>query len=66
MVTAGGATRGGGLAAGNIVTLRALYGSQVKIILAEPAALDDAHRSFQAGELLGHAPDNPLNSVAEY
>jgi serine racemase len=56
---------GGGLASGNCVTLRALLGRSVKIILAEPAVLDDAHRSFMAGELLGHAPNNTLNSVAD-
>lgn len=36
-----------------------------QIILAEPAELDDAKRSFDAGELLKHAPDNQLNSVAD-
>ena len=56
---------GGGLASGNITTLRAMYGRNVKIVLAEPAALDDAKRSFQAGKLLGHEPDNPLDSVAD-
>ena len=56
---------GGGLASGNIICLRGLLGDNVKIILAEPAVLDDAKRSFEAGELLKHDPDNKLNSVAD-
>jgi serine racemase len=56
---------GGGLAAGNIITLRALYGNAVKIVLAEPRVLDDAKRSFDARTLLQHAPDNTLDSVAD-
>jgi threonine dehydratase len=56
---------GGGLASGNIITLRALLGDSIKIILAEPAKLDDAKRSFEAGQLLKHAPDNKLDSVAD-
>lgn len=56
---------GGGLASGNIVCLRGLLGHKVKIILAEPSELDDAKRSFDAGELLQHRPDNQLDSVAD-
>eukprot|EP00977_Amphora_coffeiformis_P006451 scaffold1378_cov160-Amphora_coffeaeformis.AAC.7 len=56
---------GGGLAAGNLISLRALLGEKVKIILAEPAVLDDAKRSFESGQLVGHDPDNNLNSVAD-
>jgi serine racemase len=56
---------GGGLAAGNMITLRAMLGDKVKIILAEPSVLDDAKRSFEAKELLKHAPDNKLDSVAD-
>lgn len=56
---------GGGLAAGNTITLRALLGDQVKIILAEPQLMDDAKRSFDAQTLLQHDPDNLLNSVAD-
>jgi len=58
---------GGGLAAGNCMSLRGLLGEKVKIILAEPAQLDDAKRSFTAGQLLGHHdhPDHPLESVAD-
>lgn len=56
---------GGGLAAGNTIALRALLGSNVKIVLAEPAQLDDAKRSFEAQTLLPHAPDNMLDSVAD-
>ena len=56
---------GGGLASGNVITLRALLGDSVKIILAEPAKLDDAKRSFEARQLLKHAPDNNLDSVAD-
>jgi serine racemase len=56
---------GGGLASGNTVTLRAMLGDKVKIILAEPAELADAKRSFEAGQLLKHRPDNKLNSVAD-
>ena len=56
---------GGGLAAGNIITLRALLGDKVKIVLAEPKVLDDAKRSFESKTLLKHDPDNKLNSVAD-
>jgi len=56
---------GGGLASGNLVALRALLGTRVKIVLAEPAVLDDAKRSFEAKELLKHASDNMLDSVAD-
>ena len=56
---------GGGLAAGNTIALRALYGSNVSIVLAEPAVVDDAHRSFHSGTLQGHAPDHPLQTVAD-
>ena len=37
----------------------------MKIILAEPAELDDAHRSFEEGKLLEHSSENKLNSVAD-
>lgn len=37
----------------------------VQIVLAEPTKLDDAKRSFEAGELLKHSPDNKLDSVAD-
>jgi serine racemase len=56
---------GGGLASGNAVALRGILGDKVKIILAEPKEMDDAKRSFDAGERLKHAPDNKLNSVAD-
>lgn len=56
---------GGGLAAGNITSLRHLYGDSVQIVLAEPALLDDAKRSFEAKELLKHDPSNKLLSVAD-
>jgi serine racemase len=56
---------GGGLGAGNTIALRALLGDKVKIILAEPSMLDDAKRSFEAKELLKHAPDNKCDSVAD-
>ena len=56
---------GGGLASGNTITLRALLGDTVKIILAEPQLMDDAKRSFDAKTLLQHHPDNPLVSVAD-
>ena len=56
---------GGGLASGNLISLRALLSSSVKIVLAEPKELDDAYRSFTSGTLLNHAPDNQLNSVAD-
>ena len=54
---------GGGLASGNLVTVRALLGQKVKVILAEPAEMDDAKRSFEAGELVGNDPDK--TSVAD-
>ena len=56
---------GGGLASGNTIALRGLFGNNIKIILAEPSELDDAKRSREAGELLGHHEDNQLNSVAD-
>jgi serine racemase len=56
---------GGGLASGNCIALRALLGDDIKIVLAEPAALDDAKRSFEARHLLSHSPDNKLQSVAD-
>jgi len=56
---------GGGLAAGNTIALRGLLGDKVKIILAEPAEMDDAKRSKESGQLLGHDPDNKLNSCAD-
>jgi serine racemase len=56
---------GGGLAAGNIISLRHLYGDTVRIVLAEPAVLDDAQRSFRAKERLNHDPSNQLLSVAD-
>lgn len=33
--------------------------------MAEPVELNDAKRSFQAGELLKHAPGSKLDSVAD-
>lgn len=58
---------GGGLAAGNTVALRALAAAtpKLRIVLAEPAVLDDAQRSFRSGELLGHTPECTLQSVAD-
>jgi len=56
---------GGGLAAGNTIALRGLLGDEVKIILAEPKELDDAKRSREKGELLGHDKNNKLDSVAD-
>uniref|UniRef100_A0A7S4AAI2 Tryptophan synthase beta chain-like PALP domain-containing protein n=1 Tax=Pseudo-nitzschia australis TaxID=44445 RepID=A0A7S4AAI2_9STRA len=56
---------GGGLASGNCISLRALLGEKLKIILAEPDQLDDAKRSFTEGRLLKHRTDNKLDSVAD-
>jgi serine racemase len=56
---------GGGLASGNTIALRGLFGDNIKIVLAEPKELDDAKRSREAGKLLGHHEDNKLNSVAD-
>jgi serine racemase len=56
---------GGGLAAGNTITLRALLGDKVRIVLVEPEVLDDAKRSFESKALLKHDPNNKLNSVAD-
>jgi serine racemase len=56
---------GGGLAAGNTIALRGMLGDAVRIVLAEPAVLDDAKRSFEAKTLLRHDPANTLNSVAD-
>ena len=56
---------GGGLASGITVALRGILGNNVKIVLAEPASMDDAKRSFDSKTLCRHAPDNPLDSVAD-
>jgi threonine dehydratase len=56
---------GGGLASGNIIYLRGLLGSKIKIILAEPETLNDAKRSFESKTLLKHDPSNTLQSVAD-
>jgi len=56
---------GGGLASGNLVALRGLLAEKVKIVLAEPASMDDAKRSFYSRKLLGHDKSNPLNSIAD-
>ncbi|KAL7575003.1 hypothetical protein ACA910_010820 [Epithemia clementina (nom. ined.)] len=56
---------GGGLASGNLISLRALLSTSVKLVLAEPKQLDDAYRSFTAGQLLQHSPENKLESVAD-
>jgi serine racemase len=56
---------GGGLAAGNAIALRGLLGRDVQIVLAEPDTMDDAKRSFDSQTLCGHAPENPLDSVAD-
>mmetsp|Transcript_31089 Transcript_31089/g.45494 ORF Transcript_31089/g.45494 Transcript_31089/m.45494 type:complete len:392 (-) Transcript_31089:219-1394(-) len=56
---------GGGLASGNIIALRGLLGDSVKIVLAEPQELNDAKRSFYGKSLVGHDPNNLLNSVAD-
>lgn len=56
---------GGGLASGNTITLRAMFGDDITIILAEPQLMDDAKRSFDTKTLLQHHPDNTLNSVAD-
>lgn len=56
---------GGGLASGNIVAFRELYGDKIKIILAEPSEMDDAKRSFESGNLQKHTEGNPLSSVAD-
>merc|ERR1719223_1689252 len=56
---------GGGLASGNTIALRGMLGKNVKIVLAEPAEMDDAHRSFYSQTLVGHDPTNELNSVAD-
>ena len=56
---------GGGLASGIAIALRGILGSTVKIVLAEPASMDDAKRSFDSRTLCRHAPDNLLDSVAD-
>lgn len=56
---------GGGLAAGNIITIRHLMGNSTKIILAEPVKLNDAKRSLELGTIVQHDVDNPLDSVAD-
>eukprot|EP00934_Nitzschia_sp_Nitz4_P004723 Nitzschia sp. Nitz4//scaffold196_size54656//4010//5261//NITZ4_006629-RA/size54656-augustus-gene-0.32-mRNA-1//1//CDS//3329540396//4713//frame0 len=56
---------GGGLASGTAMALRGCLGSKVKIILAEPIMVNDAQRSFQSGEWVGHPPNDPLNTVAD-
>ena len=56
---------GGGLASGNSVALRAAWGDNVKIVLAEPEIVDDAKRSFESGELQGHEGGTAKPSVAD-
>ena len=56
---------GGGLASGNTIALRGMFGSNVRIVLAEPEVLDDAKRSKDAGKLLFHSSTNKLQSVAD-
>eukprot|EP00183_Erythrolobus_madagascarensis_P006393 CAMPEP_0185846520 /NCGR_PEP_ID=MMETSP1354-20130828/2122_1 /TAXON_ID=708628 /ORGANISM="Erythrolobus madagascarensis, Strain CCMP3276" /LENGTH=360 /DNA_ID=CAMNT_0028546659 /DNA_START=34 /DNA_END=1116 /DNA_ORIENTATION=- len=56
---------GGGLAAGNAVSVRGVVGRRVKIVLAEPEKLDDAKRSFQEGKRVEHESGNDLESVAD-
>ena len=54
---------GGGLAGGNCVALRSLWGDRVKIVLAEPELANDAKRSFETGELCFNA--SPVSTVAD-
>lgn len=56
---------GGGLAGGNAVMLRAALGKNVVIVLAEPAAADDAARSFASKEHCGHVGNIPPTTVAD-
>jgi len=56
---------GGGLASGNCVALRGMLGEAVKIVLAEPARMADAKRSFDSGHLQGHRPSDTLDSVTD-
>lgn len=43
---------GGALASGCSIVLRHIFGSQIKIILAEPMAYDDTRRSLERGQLV--------------
>ncbi|GKY92547.1 hypothetical protein MPSEU_000225000 [Mayamaea pseudoterrestris] len=56
---------GGGLAAGNVIALRGMLGSHVKIVLAEPETMNDAKRSFDSKTLCKHVDDALLDSVAD-
>ena len=51
---------GGGLASGCATACKALWANKVLVIGAEPAAMDDAFRSKQAGQLLGNDSKPPL------
>jgi serine racemase len=51
---------GGALASGCSIVLRHIFGSQIKIILAEPTGYDDTKRSLESGQLVGH--DAIINS----
>jgi len=56
---------GGGLASGNSVALRAKWGAECKIVLAEPALVDDAKRSFESGTLQKHEGGKAKPSAAD-
>jgi threonine dehydratase len=56
---------GGGLASGNSVALRGRWGDKVKIVLAEPAIVDDAKRSFESGTIQTHPGGKAQPSVAD-
>jgi threonine dehydratase/serine racemase len=46
---------GGGLMTGTAIVVRALRGRDVRVVAAEPAAADDAYRSFRSGTLVPSA-----------
>ena len=57
---------GGGLAGGSAVALKGLLGQRgVKVVLAEPAAVDDAYRSFYSRELVTAQREVGATSVAD-
>lgn len=50
---------GGALASGCSIVLRHIFGSQIKIILAEPIAYDDTKRSLECGQIVSVTNDRP-------
>ena len=55
---------GGGLASGNIMSIKSRWPG-CKVVLAEPEIVDDAKRSFESKTLQGHPGGKAALSVAD-